>query len=450
MDGEILSLKWNNHHTTFYRIISDLRNKDAYADVTLACEGKFYPSHKLILSTCSEYFSAIFEQTTCKSPVVILKDILCKDLEFLLDYMYIGEVNVRQSELSSLIKAAECLKIKGLAVPDEEPANTSSRASTSQAEQSREKSPPPKRRKQEKSASSNNATHWTVSPSHSSTTRVEETNESFMQEGTLAPHGSIPSPHKGEEEATAITPMDHIKIEQNDEEQEIDYLSSFNSNFSEAKGEGVVENKDGSSLNPVVAEICDKDITGDLPDFLQAAVQSDGQDGSVVTGLGGGSCSMGDYSMPTRYHGSNARVEGREEHPGYEGYVSTGVTYQQPQQQILSLVHSGSGRLSMAPGNVVPLEMRGVGGEASQQEQPMGPPSGLRCPICGRSSSRRDNLERHLRSHTGEKPHQCPWCPYKSLYKYCLKKHMKIKHDPPEDQRLPPVGLDMYKNGSEV
>lgn len=93
----------------------------SYTDVTLACEGKFYPVHKLVLSTCSEYFSDIFDRTPCKNPVVVLKDIQCRDLEFLLDYMYIGEVNVRQNELSSLIKAAECLRVKGLAVPDEEP-----------------------------------------------------------------------------------------------------------------------------------------------------------------------------------------------------------------------------------------------------------------------------------------------------------------------------------------
>lgn len=27
MDGELLSLKWNNHRTTFYHVISGLRNK---------------------------------------------------------------------------------------------------------------------------------------------------------------------------------------------------------------------------------------------------------------------------------------------------------------------------------------------------------------------------------------------------------------------------------------
>ncbi|XP_050740631.1 protein tramtrack, beta isoform-like isoform X18 [Eriocheir sinensis] len=155
MDGELLSLKWNNHRTTFYHVISGLRNKETYTDVTLACEGKFYPVHKLVLSTCSEYFSDIFDRTPCKNPVVVLKDINCQDLEFLLDYMYIGEVNVRQNELSSLIKAAECLRIKGLAVPDEEPKKTSSGSSSSNnaGSQGRQRpdlgSPPAKRRRAE-------------------------------------------------------------------------------------------------------------------------------------------------------------------------------------------------------------------------------------------------------------------------------------------------------------
>ena len=57
----------------------------------------------------------------CKTPVIVLKDIRYQDLEALLNYMYVGEVNVLQTDLSGLIKAAECLRIKGLAVPDESP-----------------------------------------------------------------------------------------------------------------------------------------------------------------------------------------------------------------------------------------------------------------------------------------------------------------------------------------
>lgn len=92
-----------------------------YSDVTLACDGKYFPVHKLVLSICSEYFEEILSQTKCQHPVIVLKDIKHHDLEALLNYMYAGEANVVQSELASLIKAAECLRIKGLAVPDETP-----------------------------------------------------------------------------------------------------------------------------------------------------------------------------------------------------------------------------------------------------------------------------------------------------------------------------------------
>jgi len=121
MDGGLLSLKWNNHKTTFFHVLSNIRKKEAYCDATLACDGRFYPVHKLVLSTCSDYFEEMFEKTKDKQPVIVLKDIRHEDLEALLNYMYLGEVNVLQNDLSGLIKAAECLRIKGLAVPDEDP-----------------------------------------------------------------------------------------------------------------------------------------------------------------------------------------------------------------------------------------------------------------------------------------------------------------------------------------
>lgn len=104
--------------------------------------------HKLVMSTCSDYFAEIFEKTPCKNPVVVLKDIRKSDLEALLDYMYIGEVDVRQSELAGLIKAAECLRIKGLAVPDEDPTKAQKKGPASVPER-REDSPPAKRKRRD-------------------------------------------------------------------------------------------------------------------------------------------------------------------------------------------------------------------------------------------------------------------------------------------------------------
>ena len=82
----------------------------------------------MVLSMCSDFFKDIFRTIDCKHPVIVLKDITKYDLECLLNYMYVGEVNVVRDKLASLIRSAECLSIRGLAVPDEEPNKGSHRS----------------------------------------------------------------------------------------------------------------------------------------------------------------------------------------------------------------------------------------------------------------------------------------------------------------------------------
>lgn len=128
--------------------------QERYTDATLACDGKFYPVHKLVLSTCSEYFEKIFEHTPCKHPVIVLKDIKADALEALLNYMYAGYVNVAQNDLARLIKAAETLSIKGLAVPDEPPQGEENKSNQSRSGREERSSPQPKRRRREENGSS--------------------------------------------------------------------------------------------------------------------------------------------------------------------------------------------------------------------------------------------------------------------------------------------------------
>lgn len=121
--------------------------------MTLACDGRFYSLHKFVLATCSDYFEEMFEKTQCKHPVVVLKDIKKEDFEALLSYMYVGEVNVVQEKLSSLLKSAECLRIKGLAVPDENPAVEQTSSNKDQLQHNKRRaadgSPSAKKRKRE-------------------------------------------------------------------------------------------------------------------------------------------------------------------------------------------------------------------------------------------------------------------------------------------------------------
>lgn len=177
MEEGLLSLKWNNHKSTFFQVLSGLREKHTYTDVTLACDGQVYPAHKFVLSTCSEYFSEIFTSTSGTSIVIVLKDVRRQDLEYLMDYMYLGQVDVAQSELPSLIKTAECLRIKGLAIPDDEPHKTQRRGADE-----REGSPPPSKKKRylqeddrhpaSSTSTTNNNNNTTSTSSSSSSTSV--------------------------------------------------------------------------------------------------------------------------------------------------------------------------------------------------------------------------------------------------------------------------------------
>ncbi|MEL6741121.1 MAG: C2H2-type zinc finger protein [Planctomycetota bacterium] len=49
----------------------------------------------------------------------------------------------------------------------------------------------------------------------------------------------------------------------------------------------------------------------------------------------------------------------------------------------------------------------------------------IQCQICGKRIKRLYHFHRHMRIHTGDKTHQCPYCNYKSVRKDNLKSHMK-------------------------
>lgn len=70
-------------------------------------------AHKLILSACSPYFETIFQENPCKHPTVIMRGVTLNEMQSLCQYMYVGSVEVQESSLSSLLKVARELQIKG-------------------------------------------------------------------------------------------------------------------------------------------------------------------------------------------------------------------------------------------------------------------------------------------------------------------------------------------------
>lgn len=120
-------MRWNNHQISVMSVFSKLLQNESLVDVTLACEGSRMKAHKVVLSACSPYFQAIFEENPCQHPVVILKGFCLSDLKSIIEFIYKGEVNISQQSLNSFLKTAEMLQISGLA-------NAASVTSNSQTE----------------------------------------------------------------------------------------------------------------------------------------------------------------------------------------------------------------------------------------------------------------------------------------------------------------------------
>jgi len=408
MASGLLSLKWNNHKTTFFHVLSTIRSKESYCDVTLACDGKFYPLHKFVLSTCSEYFEQMFEQTQCKHPVIVLKDIQSEDLEALLNYMYVGEVNVVQEKLAGLIKAAECLKIKGLAVPDEEPVEGNfSREQSKRHSNRHDESPKAKKRKRNSEASEdtsrskfsnrdsnvqNNSKLSSSEQIHRDAIDNEEMENSSLNANRLQSDiRSTNSVHKEESITQEITLDDNsVKPEPIDlESEESGNMDNKNSLHQELGFEDSMAGDDDNYVD------VDPSMLGNVDDSQNMAGSSGFQGSSFPMWEGDGSLA----GFPTEAFSG----DGGQNRPMVVRGFTSGDLLVTPRSNAIN-----GGVLTLA--TITPKAASYV------------------CPKCGKSFRHVGDMRRHMVSHTGEKPFACSQCNYRSTRNDSLVRHVQLKH----------------------
>ncbi|XP_045582827.1 protein abrupt isoform X7 [Procambarus clarkii] len=450
----MLSLSWNNHSATFCQTLASLRAKERYTDVTVTCEGKFYPVHKLVLSTCSEYFENMFEHTPCKHPVIVLRDVQCDELEALLSYMYAGVVSVAQTDLPRLIKVAELLKIKGLAVPDEPPRSSSGSAisqksgtgrssphvprrhsqcstnvrhspypkSRSAHSSSDKVSPHPKRQCSEeentvlqdrlgvpllspsrsKESSHSTETDWQAKPCRSS---MEEQQLGTQRDGELGrkTETSLQGPPSSQGSACEILIKEEVMedlmdSEANSSETGLDYASLISNSELPTAARG------DQGLSPA-----SRSDHLDSTSLMKIEQSNAGQQPGSRTGL----------RQDTYTEALNATLPGPSDLQGwFGGEAMTSISMakggiddetqmftqdmlQQPHERVESKrVHQNTdGR-----------------GTASKTHQ---------CSYCEYSTSKKFHLTKHIRIHTGEKPYSCPYCDFRFSQKESLKPHIR-------------------------
>eukprot|EP00092_Neocalanus_flemingeri_P004301 GFUD01004624.1.p1 GENE.GFUD01004624.1~~GFUD01004624.1.p1 ORF type:complete len:324 (+),score=77.62 GFUD01004624.1:85-972(+) len=111
----------------------ELKEDKDFFDVTLACNGdRQLQAHKVILSACSPFFRNILKKNPHQHPLIYLKGVLYEELVSVLNFMYHGEVNVAQEDLTSFLAVAEELKVKGLTQDKQEKSKTYTKHQTTE------------------------------------------------------------------------------------------------------------------------------------------------------------------------------------------------------------------------------------------------------------------------------------------------------------------------------
>ena len=118
---EKFSLKWNDFQFSASKAFQIIRKEKDFFDVTLVSDDEVHlPAHKLVLSASSIFFKSMLMKNSHSHPMIYLSGINSTNLEFVLDYIYQGEVQIYQEQLDSFLDVAQNLKVNGLMSDDKQ------------------------------------------------------------------------------------------------------------------------------------------------------------------------------------------------------------------------------------------------------------------------------------------------------------------------------------------
>jgi len=111
---EKFCLKWNDFENNISAAFCDLRDEKDFFDVTLVVGETQVSAHKVILAASSQFFRKVLKANPHQHPLLYLRGVKHKELLSILSFMYRGQVNIAQEELSQFLAVAEDLQVKGL------------------------------------------------------------------------------------------------------------------------------------------------------------------------------------------------------------------------------------------------------------------------------------------------------------------------------------------------
>ena len=112
---EQLNLTWNNFQATISSSLDILRKEGEFFDVTLVShDQRQMQAHKVLLSAASPFFKTVLKRNAHQHPLIYLSDMDSHHLLSILDYIYLGEVQMPQEKVQDFLAAGSKLQIIGL------------------------------------------------------------------------------------------------------------------------------------------------------------------------------------------------------------------------------------------------------------------------------------------------------------------------------------------------
>ena len=114
-EGGKFRLNNTEFETNTATLLRNLYTSNNFTDVTLACEdGKQLRAHKIILSSASAVFDKILMEYSDANPLIYFGDTSYEHIEYIIRFVYLGEVAVPETELKPFMETVSKFKINGL------------------------------------------------------------------------------------------------------------------------------------------------------------------------------------------------------------------------------------------------------------------------------------------------------------------------------------------------
>ncbi|KAK4324187.1 hypothetical protein Pmani_005189 [Petrolisthes manimaculis] len=384
----------------------------------------------------------MFERTNCKHPIIVLKDIKKDDLEALLNYMYVGEVNVLQNNLSGLIKAAEGLRIKGLAVPDESPSETEVGHDNKRSVAWGGEGPEAKRRRPEESSPTPTPPRPGPAPAEKGSRERSpvgyrdpfRTPVRSREPVSSSPISIPPSPE--------TTPHPPLSIANTDPPPDLSHAPppphhlGTSSKLPPSSGSDVAPTTSESTRPPECEMKSDEPVVKEEPQETYSETEDSKEplggdsDGGInyshhPGGLGGvGDTGTGNFSPGLRAATQPQTLEDLVALPGASGLQ--GKVMWEGDRTLMGIPFESYSSNQVRATQMGPRCSNQS--ESLEQTLARAIQSAHVCPVCGHLARQKKDLKKHLRVHTGEKPYACPWCAYRSTQNSNLRTHIRRVH----------------------